>query len=131
MADNLALKLLVAGIIGAVVGAAAAEKYHFPTGLVYGFSTRPTPYYGNNYGTRPPIGAEIGAGEAGEGRPGARVVLVPDWQDGPPPSAPRYRPQPHQPQRTTTLCWQPYENWNFAMSGRWVPCQPGRRSRGG
>jgi hypothetical protein len=39
MADNLALKLLVAGIIGAVVGAAAADRYRSPAGLMYGFNT--------------------------------------------------------------------------------------------
>jgi hypothetical protein len=130
MADNLALKLLVAGIIGAVVGAAAAEKYHFPTGLVYGFSNRPPPY-----GTRT-IGPELGAGEVvegrGEGRGGPpRVVLVPEWPDLPPPSSPRYRPQRSPAARTTALCWQPYENWKFEMTGRWVPCDPARRSRGG
>jgi hypothetical protein len=127
MADNLALKLLVAGIIGAVVGAAAAEKYHFPTGLVYGFNTRPSPAY---YGSRP-IGPELGAGEAEgdpRGGPPPRVVLVPDLPDAPP----RYRQQLRNPPvaRTTTLCWEPHESWNFAMGGRWVPCQPARRSRG-
>jgi hypothetical protein len=125
MADNLALKLLVAGIIGAVVGAAAAEKYHFPTGLVYGgFNSRPAPY-----GMRS-IDPMTGSGDAGEER--ERVVVVPDWPTELPTSRPpRYRAPPRNPPEQTSWCWQEYENWNFAMTGRWVPCQPGRRSRGG
>jgi hypothetical protein len=124
MADNLALKLLVAGIIGAVVGAAAAEKYHFPTGLVYGpFSSRPAPY-----GARP-IDPVLGSGEAGEMRGGPPVVVVPEFlPEFPPEERPRYRPPRYPPVRTATAwCLQEYETWNFATARRWVPCRSGSR----
>jgi hypothetical protein len=123
MADNLALKLLVAGIIGAVVGAAAAEKYHFPTGLVYGpFNSRPAPPYGR------PIDPVIGSGDVGEVRGGPRVVLVPEFPPELPPERPRYRAPRNPPARATTAwCLQEYENWNFATAKRWVPCRPGGR----
>jgi hypothetical protein len=132
MSDNLALKLLVAGIIGAVVGAAAAERYHFPTGLVYGGLNRPTDY------RRPAIDPMMGAGRAAEQRPdddGPRVVYgaaPPEWA----PTPPRYyyyrrpvqRPVPRAPARTA-LCYREYENWNFGTSGRYYRCPPGSAAR--
>jgi hypothetical protein len=133
MADNLALKLLVAGIIGAVVGAALAERYHFPTGLVYGGLNRPT-----TYRTRPPIDPTIGSGRA-DREEGPRIVIEeypngrdspppPDWRDYPPP---RYRPLPPRPAPRTAWCWREFEDWNFRTTGRYVRCSPGsgRRER--
>jgi hypothetical protein len=125
MADNLALKLLVAGIIGAVVGAALAERYHFPTGLVYGGLNRPTVYR-----PRPAIDPTIGSGRA-DREDGARIVIEesPDWRDYPPP--PRYRPLPPRPAPRTAWCWREFEDWNFRTTGRYVRCYPGsgRRER--
>jgi hypothetical protein len=121
MADNLALKLLVAGIIGAVVGAAAAERYHFPTGLVYGGMNRPTAYR-----TRPAIDPTIGRGDREDG---GRIVLEP------PPDyyyPPRYRYRelpPRRPAPRTAWCWREFEDWNFRTTGRYVHCSPGRRER--
>lgn len=118
MADNLALKLLVAGIIGAVLGAAAAERYHFPTGLVYG---------GLNSRTRPPIDPMIGSGRAPiDDRP--RLVLrePPDyWPDWPPR---RYRAPPRSAPRTA-MCWREFEDWNFGTTGHYVPCRRSQRPR--
>jgi hypothetical protein len=125
MADNLALKLLVAGIIGAVIGAAAAGKYHFSTGPFGDY--RPNSPYG-----RQPIDPDLAAGDVVE-EPRWRVVVVPDWRDLrdlpdlPLPGPPRYRRPPQRAPSETMLCWQPYQEWNFAMTGRWVACQPARR----
>jgi hypothetical protein len=128
MADNLALKLLVAGIIGAVVGAAAAERYHFPTGLVYGGMNRPTAYR-----TRPAIDPMIGSGRA-DREDGPRVLLEapPDWRDYPPPP-PWYRTPPRRPAPRMAWCWREFEDWNFRTTGRFVRCPAGsgRRERDG
>ena len=125
MADNLALKLLVAGIIGAVVGAALAERYHFPAGLVYGGLNGSTAY-----GTRPPIDPMIGSGRAPIDD-GPRLVWrggPPDyWPDWPPP--PRYRAPPRSAPRTA-MCWQEFEDWNFGKTGHYVPCRRSQRPRG-
>lgn len=121
MADNLALKLLVAGIIGAVVGAAASERHLFPAGQVYGGFNRPP------YGPRPAIDPMYGSGSYDEGLPdeGPRVVWErrpdDDWPDWPPP---RYRaPRPHHPVRRTAWCWKEDDEWNF---GHYVRCPDGR-----
>jgi hypothetical protein len=130
MADNLALKLLVAGIIGAVVGAAASERFHFPTGLVYGGVNRPT-----SYRTRPAIDPTIGRGDREDD--GARIVLEP-YPDSLPPPPPRYAPPPppryrmeppRWPAPRTAWCWREFEDWNFRTAGRFVRCSPGRRER--
>jgi hypothetical protein len=113
MADNLALKLLVAGIIGAVVGAALAERYHFPTGLVYGGANRSSAY---------PM---FGSGRADE-EEGSRVVLEPP--DYYPPSPPRYLPAPRRPAPRTAWCWREVEDWNFRTTGHFVRC-PAHRAR--
>lgn len=115
MADNLALKLLVAGIIGAVVGAAAAERYHLPAGLVYGGFNRPT-----GYRTRHAIDPMIGSGRAVERPDDGRRLLRRDWPDGPPP---RWRGT-RSPKRTA-LCWREYEDWDFGTTGHYVRCRPG------
>jgi hypothetical protein len=131
MSDNLALKLLVAGIIGAVVGAAAAERYHFPTGLVYGGLNRPT------Y-RRAAIDPMLGSARAPEPRPdddAPRIVYgvaPPEW--GPPPPSYYYEQRPARvvprpsPARTA-LCYREVENWNFAPSGRYYRCPPGSNNR--
>ncbi len=121
MADNLALKLLVAGIVGAVIGAAAAERYHFPTGLVYG-GLNQSPVYR----TRPPIDPMYGSGRV-EREDGA-VIYEPEWRELPPP--PRYyRPPLRGPARRTAWCWREYEDWNFRTRGHYVRCSPGSASR--
>jgi hypothetical protein len=135
MSDNLALKLLVAGIIGAVVGAAAAERYHFPTGLVYGgFNRSPT------YRTRP-IDPMLGSGRAADEGPRIVYGASPPVEVAPPPQEwepqqPRYyyrRPEPRSaprlPPTRTALCYREYENWNFGTSGRYYRCLPGSANR--
>jgi hypothetical protein len=121
MADNLALKLLVAGIIGAVIGAAAAERYNFPTGLVYGGINRPSVYR-----TRPAIDPLSGLGRADreDREDGPRIVLPPpDYYYPPPP--PRYRPPPRRLAPRTAWCWREIEDWNFRTTGRFVRCPAG------
>jgi hypothetical protein len=112
MADNLALKLLVAGIIGAVVGAAAADRYRSPTGLMYGFNR--------------PWTAGI-RGPADSGRAPEELSRAP-WTAPPPDWDWRWRqarPRPS-PGPRVALCWRPYdEDWNFRSRGRWVRCPPG------
>ncbi len=120
MADNLALKLLVAGIIGAVVGAAAAERYHFPTGLVYGGINRPSAYR-----TRPAIDPMFGRGDREDG-PRIAIEPTPDYY---PPPPPRYRPLPQRPPPRTAWCWREFEDWNFRPTGRFVRCPVDRRAR--
>jgi hypothetical protein len=133
MADNLALKLLVAGIIGAVVGAAAAERYHFPTGLVYGgFNSRPPTA---TYRTRPAIDPMIGSGRAERDRDdddGAVVVEREPYPTYAPP--PRYRGPPPPPRRPappprTAWCWKESENWDFRTTGHYVRCPAGSARR--
>jgi hypothetical protein len=128
MADNLALKLVVAGIIGAVVGAAAADRYRFPTGLVYGGLNRPP----TAYRTGPAIDPTIGSGRAeGYGDDGPRVEwgTPPDWPDLPQPSElPRWRPPARSPARTA-LCWREFEDWDFSRTGHYVRCNPGSSGR--
>jgi hypothetical protein len=117
MADNLALKLLVAGIIGAVVGAAAADRYRLPAGLMYGFN-RPW-----TTATRGPADA----GRAFDRSEDSRAPWTsppPDW-DWPPTRWRQARPRPS-PGPHVALCWRPYdEDWNFRSRGRWVRCPPG------
>jgi len=115
MADNLALKLLVAGIIGAVVGAAAAERYHFPTGLVYGGMNRPTAYR-----TRPAIDPMIGSGRADREDGPILLEAPPDYY--PPP---RYRAPPRRPPPRAAWCWREFEDWNFRTTRRFVRCPAG------
>ncbi len=124
MADNLALKLLVAGIIGAVIGAAAAERYHFPTGLVYGGVNRPSAYR-----TRPAIDPSSGSGRADreDREDGPRIVLEPPPAYYYPPPPPRYRPPPPRPR--TAWCWREFEDWNFRTTGHFVRCPAGGTSR--
>jgi hypothetical protein len=137
MSDNLALKLLVAGIIGAVVGAAAAERYHFPTGLVYGGLNRPVSYRTG------PIDPTMGSGRAEQPADnGPRIVYgvpqgwpEPGWGPAPPQPQPQgyyYRrpaPQRAEPRVPARLCYREFENWNFGTSGRYVRCAPGSAGR--
>src|SRR5579864_122951 len=115
MADNLALKLLVAGIIGAVVGAAAADRYRLPSGLMYGFN-------------RPWTTTSRGAPDSV--RPGERYddyyrrwSSPPDWPDWGP--SQRWRQVRPGPSPRIAMCWREYEDWNFGTRGRWVRCPPG------
>ncbi len=134
MADNLALKLLVAGVIGAVLGVAATDRNRFPTGLVYGgFNNGPPP------GGRPPIDPRIGDGSVYgpfDGPPPGGLLRRPwpDWSRdggyGPPGGPPRY-PPPGQYRGVMRApdhmarCWMEAEDWDFAVTGRYVPCPPG------
>jgi hypothetical protein len=122
MADNLALKLLVAGIIGAVIGAAAAERYHFPTGLVYGGMNRP-----GAYRMGPAIDPLSGSGRA-DGEDGPRIVLEPPPDYYYPPPPPWYRP-PRRLAPRTAWCWREVEDWNFRTTGRFVRCPAGSAGR--
>ena len=126
MADNLALKLLVAGIIGAVIGATAADRYRIPAGLVYGGLNRPPAAYG----TRPAIDPTFGSGRAeGYGDDGPGVGTPPDWPDWPQPSQLwQWRPPTRSPARTA-LCWREFEDWDFSRTGRYVRCSPGSSGR--
>jgi hypothetical protein len=121
MADNLALKLLVAGIIGAVVGAAAADRYRLPAGLMYGFNR---PWTTTSRGAADGrSGAERGPDDSSRGFR-APPDYWPDW----PPS--RWREGRSGPR--IALCWRPYEDWNSygaSRGGRWVRCPPGVGSR--
>ncbi len=124
MADNLALKLLVAGIIGVVVGATAAERYHLPTGLVYGGFNRPTDR------TRPAIDPMIGSGRGMERPDDAPRTLwrsPPDWPDWPPPDPPPRWRGTRSPARTA-LCWREYDDWD-GTAGYYVRCAPGSVGR--
>jgi hypothetical protein len=114
MADNLALKLLVAGIIGAVIGAAAADRYRLPSGLMYGFN-------------RPWTTTSRGAADArsierpdDSGRSSYSPDYWPDW--GP---SQRWRQVRPRPGPRIAMCWRDYEDWNFRARGRWVRCPPG------
>jgi hypothetical protein len=121
MTDNLPLKLLVAGIVGAVVGAAAADRFH-PSGLLYGpFNSRPS-----TYRPRLPIDPTMGSGNvdrygAADDRPevGWRQPPPPEWVWRPP----RYRP-PAKPPARSAWCWEEYDEWDF---GHYVRCTPRRR----
>jgi hypothetical protein len=113
MADNLALKLLVAGVVGAVVGAAAEERYH-PTGLVYG------PFNNRSEFRQIPIDPTMGSGNVdGYWPPAAR------WREDPPPGWdwPRLR-TPARPPSRITWCWREFEDWDFGTVGHYVPCNP-------
>jgi hypothetical protein len=119
MADNLALKLLVAGIIGAVIGAAAEGRYH-PTGLVYG------PFNNRSESRWLPIDPTMGSGNAdGYWRPdrpaaGWREDPAPGWNSPPP----RYRTPARPPTSRTAWCWKEFEDWDFGTVGHYVPCTP-------
>jgi hypothetical protein len=131
MADNnLPLKLLVAGIIGAVIGAAATEKYHLPTGSVYG------PFNKGPGEGRPAIDPMIGSGRA-ELRPDdGPWAARPDWPPPPdywpPLPPPRYRePAVKAPAPRAAWCYRDFEEWNFGTTRYWVRCPPGRRREDG
>jgi hypothetical protein len=113
MADNLALKLLVAGIVGAVVGASASERFRLPAGLVYGGFSKPTTGRGMERPDDPP-----------------RTLWrsPPDWPDWPSPDPqPRWRGT--RSQTRTALCWREYEDWDFGTTGYYVRCPPGGGGR--
>jgi hypothetical protein len=123
MADNLALKLLIAGIIGAVVGAAAADRYRFPAGSVYGAVNRTAQEgYRVQPSSDPMTGPARGLVRLEE-QP--RVEWAPPpWPDWGPPGEPRWR-APRTPGRAA-LCWREYQDWDFGTTGHFVPCPPGR-----
>ncbi|MBO0753856.1 MAG: hypothetical protein J2P53_17185 [Bradyrhizobiaceae bacterium] len=123
MADTLALKLLVAGIVGAVVGAAAAERYH-PTGLVYGpFNNRPSTYRPRS-AIDPTMGSANADGYGYDYAPADRPQTR--WRETPPSwdwPRRRYRPPPR-PQARSAWCWEEYEEWDFGTTRRYVRCAP-------
>lgn len=118
MADNLALKLLVAGIIGAVVGAALADRYRLPAGLMYGFNR---PWTTTSRRPADLARAPDRYDDVSRAPWTSAPSEYPDW--GPPP---RYRYRPVRPSGPRiALCWREYEDWNYRTRGRWVRCPPG------
>jgi hypothetical protein len=128
MADNQALKLLMAGIVGAVIGAAASDRYHFPAGSVFGSKQT-----GSQQRSRAP--ALINSASAGE-RPAddpPRIMRSaprswPDWPEAGGP--PRWRGARASGSRPA-LCWREYEDWNFGTVGHYVRCSSSRKHRAG
>jgi hypothetical protein len=125
MADNLALKLLIAGVIGAVVGAAAADRYHLPAGATYGVG-KPL----SSQGRWPSSGPTV--------NPTKSVEKLADDSVAPPHvmrSSPSERPEagpngaarlraparPSGPARTA-ICWREYEDLDFGTVGYFVRC---------
>lgn len=118
-ADNQALKLLVAGIVGAVVGAAAAEHYH-RTGPFQPQSGQASWMYRS---WNAPASDDAHWRAAQEERD--------DWDDWddfgtPPRSRSRAAKLQGQPQVHGT-CWKDVENWDFETVRRPVPCPHHRR----
>src|SRR5260370_19586655 len=110
MADNLAMKLLIAGIVGAIVGAATADRYHFPAGSVYGFNKQ-----SGSRRSQPPVSPVIDSARAGEARTDDSVVpprimrsasrVSPDWPEvgpGGPPQSRGARPSGY---GRAAMCW--------------------------
>ena len=111
MADSMALKLLIAGVVGAVIGAAVAQRYHpedlFPSGF-------DSPWlYRSWHG---PVADDD------DWRPGPGDREDWDWDRDQPQ---RYRPRPKPPVHTT--CWRETEDWDFGTIRRPVPCDHRRR----
>src|SRR5579883_569289 len=124
MADNLAMKLLIAGVIGAIVGAAASDRYHFPAGLVYGFNTP-----SGSRQSRPPASPMISSAKAGEVRADETISpprMMRSAQSGGT-EAGRSRPPQWRAPRPggygrAAICWREYEDPDFGTFGYFVRC---------
>ena len=131
---DLALKLLVAGIVGAVIGAWAAGKYR---------SEGPGDDGRDRWAYRSPSSANAGsqAADDGDWRPHRDGDRPPqddgdwraargdgdDWDASPLWDGRRYRPQPR-PAAHTTTCWREIDDWEFGTIRRPVPCGHRRRN---
>lgn len=112
MADNMALKLLIAGVVGAVIGAAVVSDRFHPEGVLHsGFARGPWLYRSWQHDP---------AADDGDGRPERADSWEnwDDWEQQPPP-AQHYRAR-SRPTRAT--CWREVENWDFGTVRRPVPC---------
>src|SRR5215470_3584608 len=128
MADNQAMKLLIAGVIGAIVGAAAADRYHFPAGSVYGFNKQ-----SGSRPSRPPASPMIGTAKAAEARaddsigPPPRTTRSaapawPAWPEGGPGGPSQWRGARPGVYGRTAMCWREYEDPDFGVTGHFVRC---------
>ena len=125
MADNLAMKLLIAGIVGAVVGAATADRYRFPAGSVYGFKNQ-----SESGQSRTPTNPVIASARAGEARTGdsaspPRVMRTapPDRPEvGPSGSPPSRGAKPSAGYRPVAMCWREYDDPDFGPTSYFVRC---------
>jgi hypothetical protein len=123
MADNLPLKLLIAGVIGAVVGAAAADRYYLPAGAAYGLG-KPMSR------VRPSSGLTVNSEKSGEKLAAnstepphvMRGVLSERPETGP--NAPVRRRASARPRgfARTGICWREYVDLNFGRVGYFVRC---------
>src|SRR5258708_37668563 len=121
------MKLLVAGIIGAIVGAATADRYHFPAGSVYGFNKQ-----SGSHRSQPPASPVIDSAKAGEARTDDSVVpprimrsasrVSPDWPEVGPGGPPQWRGARPSGYGRAAMCWREYEDPDFGTTGYFVRC---------
>jgi hypothetical protein len=131
MADNLAMKLLIAGIIGAIVGAATADRYRFPAGSVYGFKNP-----SESGRSRPPVNPVIASAKAVEARAddstGSSGIIrsaSPDRPEAGPSGPPQWRGPRPTGYRRAAMCCREYEDPDFGPTGYFVHCAGGRSHR--
>jgi hypothetical protein len=131
MADNLAMKLLIAGVIGAIVGAATADRYHFPAGSVYGFKNQ-----SESRQSRPPANPVIASARAGEARTDDSIGKARVMRTAPPDRTEVGSSGPPQTRGTkpsgygrAAMCWREYEDPDFGPTGYFVPCAGSRSYR--
>jgi hypothetical protein len=130
MADNLTVKLLIAGVVGAIVGAATADRYHFPAGSVYGFKQT------GNRTSQLPANPMIASAKAGEARTDDSIghprIMRSASADRPevgpsgPPQSRGIRPSGY---GRAAMCWREYDDPDFGMTGYYVPCVGERRPK--
>jgi len=129
MADNLTVKLLIAGVIGAVVGAATADRYHFPAGSVYGFKQS------GSRTSQPPANPVIASARAEArtddsiGQPRATRSASADRPEVGSSGPPQSRGTKPSGYGRAAMCWREYEDPDFGMTGYFVPCTGGRRPK--
>jgi hypothetical protein len=124
MADNLALKLLIAGVIGAVVGAASADRFHLPTGVVYGFA-KPISSQKGRPSSSPTVNAAKSDEKLTDASAGPNVMQSV--------ASGRTEAEPNKPGRwhasarprgsaRSAICWREYTDLNFGTVGYFVRC---------
>src|SRR5262245_46425555 len=118
MADGLAMKLLIAGVIGAIVGAAAADRYHFPAASVYGFNKQ-----SGGGPSRPPASPMVDSARAGEaraddsiGRPRIMRSASPVGLEAGPSGPPQWRGS-HDGYGRAAMGWRECEDPDFGIHG--------------
>jgi hypothetical protein len=131
MADNLAMKLLIAGVIGAIVGAATADRYHFPAGSVYGFKKQ-----SESRQSRSPSNPVIASARAAEARtddsigpPRATRTTPPDRPEVGLSGPPQSRGTKPSGYGRAAMCWREYEDPDFGPTGYFAPCSGSRNHR--